>query len=548
MEGSKFHKQNTLPGNQSLSHAPKNTPVPKSIGPYSIESLLEHGGMSVLYLGTHPETKEPTTIKVLSEKFLSQPDIVERFLKEAEIIALADHPNIVKLYGHGKWEGGLYIAMEFIQGISLRQYLLQTPLSLKRALEVTLDISYALCHLHTHGIIHRDLKPENILINENGTVKVIDFGIAQMLTENQGQDEGKRLIGTPVYMSPEQRNNPSELSYPSDIYSLGIITYELVLGRLSHGQVHLSLMPKGLQKILAHALQPRPEDRYQDIVDYITAITGYLNSSHIDKEKKATDQISEFTESFRFDDTALSPSRIPDWGDVELSLLRTKPQKIIGSIREYHTQKDGSHAWMAGESSVKGAEGIIYAAVVRGMIKTLWNDQRDGESVVSALNELLVNDTMDQIFSMSYITLNTKEHSFQFIQSGTAQVWFLQKKAGEPVNYELIEGTSPPLGLSLNSEYKMTTHAWMPGDIILLIRGITLTETPHQKSELPLEMLSQAIAETLESTPAVGHPKSHSKGISERLMRKVKMHMTQTPSFDESITIVAFQFEHPPLP
>jgi hypothetical protein len=524
VEASKFHKQNTLPGNQSRSRSSSNIPIPKQIGPYTIEGLLEQGGMSVLYLGTHPETKEPTTIKVLSEKFMSQPDIVERFLREAEIIALADHPNIVKLYGHGKWEGGLYIAMEFIQGISLRQYLLQTPLSLKRALEVTLDISYALCHLHTHGIIHRDLKPENILINEHGTVKVIDFGIAQIMTEDQNTGESKRLVGTPVYMSPEQRNNPSELSYPSDIYSLGIITYELVLGRLSHGQVHLSMMPKGLQKILAQALQPKQEDRYQDIVDYITAITGYLNSAHIDKEKKATDPISEFTENFRFDDSALTPTKAPDWPDVDFAMLRTTPQKLVGSIREHHTQNDGQHVWMGGESSVKGAEGIIYAAVVRGMMKALWHDDLNDEAVASTLNELLVHDRMDQIFSMSYITLMPHKHQIRLLQSGTAQAWILSQKIEE------LDAESPALGLNETSEYKAITHVWNPGDIVLLVRGITFADTPHKESEFPKALLVQAAEE-----------KSNVKALVESLMRKIKIQMTHISNFDDPITLTAFQ-------
>ena len=196
-------------------------PTPEKIGPYKIETILEKGGMSILYLAIHPETNEPTTIKVLSPKFASHPEIVHRFLQEAEIIALADHPNIVKLYGYGEWEGGLYIAMEFIQGISLRQYILQTPISLRRALEFIIDISYALCHLHTHGIIHRDLKPENILVTDQGVVKVIDFGIAQLLAETSSGISHQRVIGTPIYMSPEQRENPENVSFPTDIYFIG---------------------------------------------------------------------------------------------------------------------------------------------------------------------------------------------------------------------------------------------------------------------------------------------------------------------------------------
>lgn len=526
MEVSKFHKQNTLPGSQTESPSPVH--VPKSIGPYTIESLLEQGGMSVLYLGTHPETREPTTIKVLSDKFLSQPDIVERFLQEAEIIAIADHPNIVKLYGHGKWEGGLYIAMEFIQGISLRQYLLQTPLSLKRALEVTLDISYALCHLHTHGIIHRDLKPENILVNENGTIKVIDFGIAQLMTEKQSKGD-KRLVGTPVYMSPEQRNNPSEVSYPSDIYSLGIITYELVLGRLSHGQVHLSLMPKGLQKILVRALQTKPEDRYQDIVDFITDITSYLNSAMIDKDKKANDQINEFTENFRFDDAVLSPAGLPSWPEIDFYALRTKPLRLIGSIREHHTKWDGSHTWMSGESSVKGAEGIIYSAVVRGMLRSLWHNNLSDERVAVTLNELLIKDTMDQIFSMSYITLKPKENLFQTMQCGASQLWVI--KSGTDT-CTLLEASMPPLGLNQHTEYKPVEEKWMPGDKILIIRGVHLVEHAHKEDELPKELLLQAIDETEQ----FGLHK-----LVESLMRKIKLHVSSSFADNEAINLIGIE-------
>jgi len=110
MTNPEFYQQPTRPTAQPAETSIQPIPIPQKIGPYKVETLLEKGGMSILYLGTHPETHQPTTIKVLSPKFVSNPEIVDRFLKEAEIIALADHPNIVKLFGQGKWEGGLYIA------------------------------------------------------------------------------------------------------------------------------------------------------------------------------------------------------------------------------------------------------------------------------------------------------------------------------------------------------------------------------------------------------------------------------------------------------
>ena len=197
-----FEQEKTKP---TLNKTPPPL-TPAYIGPYKIESFFNQGGMSNLYLGRHPSSLRPLIVKVLAPKYAQNPEIIQRFLKEAEIIQLANHPNIVRLHGQGQWEKGVFIAMEFIQGISLRQFINKHSLSLKRALEIVLQVAYALCHLHTHGVIHRDLKPENILITEEGEIKVIDFGIAQLHTEvNKDPLAQNRIIGTPTYMSPEQK-------------------------------------------------------------------------------------------------------------------------------------------------------------------------------------------------------------------------------------------------------------------------------------------------------------------------------------------------------
>ena len=170
--------------------------------------------MSYLYLGMHPTQEIPIAIKVLSPKYMTHPEMVQRFSKEAEIINQTNHPNIIKLYGHGKWENGLYIAMEFAQGISLKQLILQQNLTVRSALDTILQVAYALLHLHSHGVIHRDLKPENILITNHGQIKVIDFGIAQLHADKSNDLLARKgqFIGTPTYMSPEQKRDPLNVS------------------------------------------------------------------------------------------------------------------------------------------------------------------------------------------------------------------------------------------------------------------------------------------------------------------------------------------------
>ena len=465
-----FYKQDTIPEGivkVVKNYFPQITEIPKMIGPYKIENLIEKGGMSLLYLGVHPDTKEPTTIKVLLPKFLCHPDVVQRFLKEAEIIAMTDHPNIVKLYGHGEWEGGLYIAMEYIQGVSLRQKLLQSPISLKKALEIIIDIAYALCHLHTHGVIHRDLKPENILITDSSEVKVIDFGIAQLLTEKRSVEAPatQRLIGTPVYMSPEQHENPESVSYPSDIYSLGIIFYELVLGKLSHGKIHLTLMPKGLQKILTKALQPNPQNRYHDIVDFITDVSAYLNSTNLDKEKKAGDQLSEISDNLRNIQEILVPQGSPNWPGIEIGHNSLKGLNIFGIYYDFFTFEDGTYGVIAVESTAKGALGIIYTAMVKGMIQTLIKQTHQPLELVKMLNELLINDKIEEIFIFSYVFLQPKENKITYISCGDGNLW---KINGSDKKILQINSRNVGLGIHPNAEFQVTTTPWNIHDYLMI--------------------------------------------------------------------------------
>lgn len=514
MKDSNFNKQNTLPS--GAAKAPSTEKIPEKIGPYKIESLLERGGMSFLYLATHPETKDPITIKVLFPEFISNPEMVQRFLREASIIALADHPNIVKLYGQGEWEEGLYIAMEFIQGISLRKYLLQNLISLKHALEIVMEISMALCHLHAHGVIHRDLKPENILITESGGVKVIDFGIAQLLTDDQLDAHAqRRLIGTPIYMSPEQRNTPELTSFPSDIYSLGIITYELVLGKLSHGQIHLSIMPKGLQKILAKALQPKPSERYLDIVDFMTDISTYLYSPSFAKENKELDPMGELSESLRNAQYSLVPHEPPYWKSVNIGLATYKSLGISSLYYDFFVLPNDAYGVIIGQPSVKGSPGVVYTSVLRGMVRALCQLTQRPEEMATVLNSLLIEDPMKQQFAFSYLVLLPKENRFRFISCGCGSLWYTPKGSQEMQN---ITSENTSLGIHSQIKFKEVDHTWQNGDRLLLYTALH----SQASSEPPLfshEMLTASLEETQGEEP---------QRQVDTILRKTKIKLSRT--------------------
>ncbi|CDR32942.1 serine/threonine protein kinase [Criblamydia sequanensis] len=457
--------------------------LPRQIGPYKIESLLQKGGMSILFLATHPESKEPITIKVLSPKYVSNPEAIKRFLYEAEIISMTDHPNIVKLYGYGQWEGGLYIAMEFIEGISLRQLLLRYPISLKQALEYIIDIAYALCHLHTHGVIHRDLKPENILVTDSRIIKVIDFGIAQLISQEEGQieDNSMRVMGTPIYMSPEQRNNPNSVSYPSDIYSLGIITYELILGKLSHGRIHLSLMPKGMQKILSKALQANPEDRYQDIVDFISDISSYMHSENMQKEGGPSDALRQIATGIHLAENNLVPEA-PLWSDIECSYAYHKGTLSKSIFYDFLVLKNKSYGLITIESYESGIEGVIYNSVLRGMVKALYSREEKIEKLTEELNAMLFRERMPHHFQFNFLKLNPIEETLEFLSCGGDDIWILKKDQKEPLK---IQSNASELGKVQTAKFEPLIVPWKPGEECLIIK---LSSGDDEKS--PLETLS----------------------------------------------------------
>lgn len=495
-----FHKQPTQPGLEGPGPSAPALDVIAQIGPYKIESLLERGGMSVVYLATHPETKDPVTIKVLLPKFLSNPEIVKRFMNEAEIIAMADHPNIVKLYGHGEWEGGVYIAMEFIQGASLRQIIQHTPISLKRALEIVLNIAYALCHLHTHGVIHRDLKPENILITEEGMIKVIDFGIAQLMTERGAEvSQRSRFMGTPFYMSPEQKQNPENVFFSSDIYALGIITYELVLGKLSHGQIHLSLMPKGLQKILAKALQPRPEERYQDVVDFIGEISAYLNSETLDKETKGGDHLNEMSEQIQQMQghlLAKSPGTLPS--ETELGIVNYRGISIIGLYTDFISLSDDRVGIFFAESSEKGVGGVVLAAAFRGMLRSLARFAANPEDIALLLNEMIIQDPTNHIFSAAFLILSPKENLFHYISCAYGSLWMIPAGMDFP---QKVVADNIALGVDAGGKFSGITHPWNAGDTLVFSTFPIYPVGGKVSPGLDEEEMKQVLMENVHLTP-----------------------------------------------
>lgn len=468
----KFYKQSTLP-NLTIGQTLSVDKIPKKIGPYKIETQLSKGGMSFLYLGLHPKMHALVVIKVLSPRYMTHPKMVAQFLDEAKIIALTNHPNIIKLYGQGEWENGLYIAMEFVRGISLKQFIIQQNLSIRSCLEIVLQVSYALLHLHSHGVIHRDLKPENILITESGGVKVIDFGIAQLSRESSLPDSVKEgeFLGTPSYVSPEQKKDPLNVTCTTDIYSLGVVAFELIMGKLSCGNIQLSLLSTKLQKIIKKALEPTVENRYHDIVDLITDITTYLKSETLNRNMGSGAVIKEVWEYLENSHQELLPASIPKWDALDIGMARPCHDVDLGSYYDFFRFSDQSYLIVMAEYIQSTIQGLSYSGVLKGMIRTLIRQYLTNHdtlfqpiSFITVLNDMLASLDNRVSFLSQFLYLSPVKDQYSFISCGCGSLLHLP---AETKTARFLSNQNPPLGENPYHAFYETTENWNEGDLLV---------------------------------------------------------------------------------
>ncbi len=262
-------------------------------GRYEITELIGVGGMAEVYKGVDVIDNKTVAIKILKKEYAENEEFLRRFRNESKAIAVLSHPNIVKIYDVGFSEKIQYIVMEYIDGITLKEYIEEEKvLTWKDTVHFVIQILRALQHAHDKGIVHRDIKPQNIMMFTDGTIKVMDFGIAKFARE-EGKTATDQAIGSVHYISPEQASG-NVTDAKSDIYSVGAMMYEMLAGRKpfdSDNPVAIAVMhmhdipdrprainpdiPDGLEEIVLRAMEKAPEDRYQTTADMIADIEKF---------------------------------------------------------------------------------------------------------------------------------------------------------------------------------------------------------------------------------------------------------------------------------
>ena len=264
------------------------------IGNYKITKKIEEGGMAVVYQGIQESLGRPVAIKVLKHKFIKETLVVNYFNRESLIIARLIHPNIIHVIDRGLTDNGMpYFVMDFIKGTDTARLIMKGGLKFNRKLDIVVQTCKALAYAHKNGVIHRDIKPANILIDTEGNAVVTDFGIAQFYQRGKEtqQNKKKELLGTPTYMSPEQKINSSEVTFASDIYSLGVVMFELFTEKrfpkkLQRPSEIAPDIPAPLERIILQCLSPDPERRPASVDAITSRLFDLFQGAHISSEQK----------------------------------------------------------------------------------------------------------------------------------------------------------------------------------------------------------------------------------------------------------------------
>ena len=342
--------------------------VQAAIPDLEIIECIGRGGMGIVYRAKEVASKREVALKLLDPSFNDQADFAERFEREARTLGELKHPNIVSIHDFGKSEDFYWLTMELIDGVNLRQAMQTEKFTPQQALEIIPSLCSALQYAHDNGVYHRDVKPENILLGSEGEIKIADFGIARMVGEKAEMTLTKTgsTLGTTAYLAPEQIESPQDVDHRADIYSLGVVFYEMLTGNLPLGRFPAPSKKTGshpdLDEIVFRALEKEREQRFQHAGDLSSEVRNASKENnklpeHHTNRPEIIAGISLFGFGLTLAGILFLPLTI-----IGFALM------ITGAVLGWHTLRSDSHLPKKQRKLLKGASLLLPLAFIGFLI------------------------------------------------------------------------------------------------------------------------------------------------------------------------------------
>ncbi len=306
------------------------------LGAYTVLERIGRGGMASVYRAYHPALDRYVAIKVLPEFFADDPHYVERFQQEARSVARLKHPNILEVFDFGCADAITYLVLELVEGGTLAD-LMGRPMQLRRTVAILEQVASALDHAHAHGVLHRDVKPSNILMRQDGSPVLADFGLARMAGSLRRLTGSGTVMGTPEYMSPEQAAD-ERIGPPSDLYSLAVVAYEMLTGRVPFG----ADTPAAI--LLSHVTKAVPATR--EVKGELSAhVEGVLRRALAKKSEERFSTAAEFVTALK---PAAWPDDTPDQPSPPRTLVRRDRRPVVLVVDDGEANRELIEACLAG--------------------------------------------------------------------------------------------------------------------------------------------------------------------------------------------------------
>lgn len=437
------------------------------IGEYTIVEKIGFGGMGIIMkaIDSHESL---VALKIIRSEHLKNQSLQDRFQQEMDIVSRLEHENIASILGWGVDNIGCqYFAMEFVDGDNVRELLENNAINLNLALNIFTQLCKGLQYAHSKNIIHRDIKPENIIFSKDKILKIVDFGIARVDDEKSLSLTMTNIsMGSPIYMSPEQKNDFSNADARTDIYAAGALFYEMLSGDMPGGLLRLDLIPRNLRFIIEKSIAYRAKDRYQSMDELIADIELYDNKKEIINDQIAMKQIAEHVKLREASINSFYRKTPNKQSGLDIESCYIPAEGIGGNYYDY-IEIDETHTGILVGNLFDhiDIESLLFLSMLRAAFRIYAVESKHPKETFQKLNDFMSKDRFNNFAVLSYLIFDSTTKELSVSTAGYRPVKILKKDENQFTDIQLDGLAIAIIEDYIYEERLVTLNS---GDLILL--------------------------------------------------------------------------------